>query len=123
MLRGSILIVEDDADYREALSVALAEVGVEIAAAGDGVEALAQLRGGPLPSVILLDLRLPRMSGEEFLREMRSEPRFADVPVITMTGGTGAVHGNDVVARLHKPIDIADLRAIVQSLLLEAAAA
>jgi DNA-binding response OmpR family regulator len=123
MPRGHILIVEDDADYREALCIAMAETGVEIAAAADGVEALALLRSGPLPSVILLDLRLPRMSGEEFLRELRSEARFERVPVITMTGGTGVVRGNDVVARLHKPIDIVDLNAIVQSLLIEAAAA
>jgi CheY-like chemotaxis protein len=82
--------------------------------AADGVEALAELRSGPRPSVILLDLRLPRLGGEEFLHEMRADPRFEHLPVITMTGGAGAADG--IVARLHKPVDVDDLREIVRSL-------
>jgi CheY-like chemotaxis protein len=118
---GRILIVEDDADYREALSVAMADAGAEVAVAADGVDALAQLRSGLRPSVILLDLRLPRLGGEDFLRELRSDSRFEHLPVITMTGGTGAVDGDDIVARLHKPVDVDDLREIVMSLFAVAA--
>jgi CheY-like chemotaxis protein len=122
MSHGRILIVEDDADQREALSAAMSGAGAEVAVASDGTDALAQLRCGPRPSVILLDLRLPRLGGEEFLREMRSDPRFEQVPVITMTGGAGAVDGRGM-ARLHTRPDVEDLRAIVESLLHQAAAA
>jgi CheY-like chemotaxis protein len=111
-----ILIVEDDADIREALAEAMADAGAEVVVAADGVDALDRLREGPRPSVILLDLRLPRLGGDEFLREMRSDPRFEHVPVITMTAGTTAAESNDIVARLHKPIDLDDLRDIVMSL-------
>jgi CheY-like chemotaxis protein len=121
MADGRILIVEDDADYREALSAAMSGAGAEVAVAADGVEALAQLRSGPRPSVILLDQRLPRLGGEDFLREIRSDPRFEGVPVITMTGGGGSGGENGVVTPLRRPVDVDDLRAIVLSLF-EAAA-
>ncbi len=112
-----ILIVEDDEDIRAALADAMAEVGAEVVVAEDGLDALEKLRAGPRPTVILLDLRLPRLGGEGFLREMRADPRYEHVPVITMTAGAGSVEGNDVVARLHKPFDLEDLREIVVSLL------
>jgi CheY-like chemotaxis protein len=111
-----ILIVEDDADIRDALADAMSDAGVEVVVAEDGVDALDRLRTGPRPAVILLDLRLPRLGGEEFLREMRADPRFEHVPVITMTAGTGSAEGSDIVARLQKPIDLDDLRQIVMSL-------
>lgn len=119
--RNRVLIVEDDPDIRDALADAMRDAGADVDVAGDGLEALERLRAGPLPAVILLDLRLPRLAGEEFLREMRADPRFEHLPVITMTGGTGNPQGNDIVARLHKPIDLDDLRQIVFSLF-EAAA-
>jgi CheY-like chemotaxis protein len=114
-----ILIVEDDLAVRDALAEAMAGSGAEIDVATDGVDALARLRSGPRPSVILLDLRLPRLGGEDFLREMRADPRLEHLPVITMTGGTSAAEGNGIVARLHKPGDLGlgDLREIVMSLL------
>lgn len=111
-----ILIVEDDVGVREALAAAMADAGAEVVVAADGLDALARLRSGPRPSVILLDLRLPRLGGEDFLREMRADPRFEQVPVITMSGGAPAVEGKEIVARLHKPIDLDDLREIVMSL-------
>jgi CheY-like chemotaxis protein len=111
-----ILVVEDDADTREALADAMREIGADVATADDGVDAMERLRNGPEPTVILLDLRLPRLDGDAFLSEMRSDPRFERIPVITMTGGSRAVEGDDVVARLRKPFDFEDLRSIVESL-------
>jgi CheY-like chemotaxis protein len=94
MAKRRILIVEDDADVREALAEALSEDGTEVVVAVDGIDALARLHEGLRPSVILLDLRLPRLGGEGFLRELRADPLFEHVPVITMTGGCGAGDGH-----------------------------
>ncbi len=116
-MRRRILIVEDDAGVREALADAMEDAGAEVVVAVDGLDALELLRSGPRPAVILLDLRLPRLGGQEFLRELRADPRFEHIPVITMTGGAAAAEGEDIVARLHKPIDLDDLREIVESLL------
>jgi CheY-like chemotaxis protein len=111
-----ILIVEDDADIRAALAEAMSDAGIEVVVAEDGVDALEQLRHGVRPAVILLDLRLPRLGGQEFLEELRADVRFEQVPVITMTAGTSRAEGDEIVARLRKPFDLQDLREIVESL-------
>jgi CheY-like chemotaxis protein len=118
MGRGSrrILIVEDDADIREALAEAMRDAGADVVVAEDGIDALGKLRSGACPAVILLDLRLPRLGGNEFLVELRSERRFENVPVITMTAGSSRAEGDEIVARLSKPFDVDDLRQIVESL-------
>ena len=56
--------------------------------AGDGVEALELLRGGAVPDerrLVLLDLNMPRMSGIEFLRELRGDPALRGTPVVVLT--------------------------------------
>lgn len=111
-----ILIVEEDADIRSALADAMRESGAEVVVAADGVDALERLREGPCPAVILLNLRLPRLGGKEFLAAVRADARFEHVPVITMTAGASRAEGGDIVARLHKPFDVDDLRQIVESL-------
>ncbi|HEX9305940.1 MAG TPA: response regulator [Anaeromyxobacter sp.] len=120
-MQRRILIIEDDDDIRAALAEAMEDAGADVVVAADGIDGLARLREGPRPVVILLDLRMPRLGGEEFLREMRADARFEHVPVITMTGGSSVADGSDIVARLHKPIDVDGLRQIVESLF-EAAA-
>ncbi len=111
-----ILIIEDDADVREALGGALRGAGLAVDVAVDGMDGLERVRSGPTPSVILLDLRLPRLCGEEFLHALRQDEAYAHVPVITMTAGSDPPDGEDVVAHLHKPFDLQDLLAIVLSL-------
>jgi len=110
-----ILLIEDDADVRAALAEALGEAGLHVDVAVDGVGGLEQLRGGAHPAVIVLDLRMPRLGGVEFLHEMRADPRFEHIPVITMTAGFEA-DGEEAVAHLHKPFDLEDLLEIVLSL-------
>jgi CheY-like chemotaxis protein len=117
-----ILIVEGDADMRAALADAMTGMGAEVLVAEDGVQALAQLRRGLRPSVILLDLRLPTLWGRDLLEDLRADSRLDRVPVITMTAGAGTADGKDVLARLQRPVDLDDLRQIVMSLF-EAAAA
>ena len=112
-----ILIVEDDADLRSTLADAMRETGAEIAVAEDGLDALERLRAGPVPAVVLLDLRLPRLDGQEFLQELRADPRFEHLPVITMTAGGSQAEAGDVVAHLRKPMDLGGLLEIVGSLL------
>ena len=56
--------------------------------AGDGVEALELLRAGAVPDerrLVLLDLNMPRMSGIEFLRELRGDPALRGTPVVVLT--------------------------------------
>jgi CheY-like chemotaxis protein len=113
--RKRILVIEDDAGVREALGDALRDAGLAVDVAVDGLDGLDRLRQGPPPSLILLDLRMPRLCGEDFLRAMRDDEAFEDVPVITMTAGSDPAESDDVVAHLHKPFDLHDLLQIVLS--------
>ena len=110
-----ILIIEDDADVRETLGDALRGAGLAVDLAVDGIDGLERLRAGPAPSLILLDLRMPRLCGAEFLRALRADEAHAHLPVITMTAGSDPAGGDGVAAHLHKPFDLHDLLQIVLS--------
>jgi len=111
-----ILVIEDDADVRDSLRELLETAGVQVALAHDGVEGLERLREGPPPSAILLDLRLPRLGGTEFLLTMRADPRWERIPVVTMTAGQETAEDPGVHAHLRKPFDFDDLLQIVLTL-------
>lgn len=82
----SILVVEDSRDMREALQILLGDLGTEVAAVGDGHEALALMRKGLMPDLILCDLLMPRMDGFEFLRELQRGFAPRRPPVIAVSG-------------------------------------
>jgi adenylate cyclase len=82
---AAVLVVEDDLPTREALCRTLASMGYAAHAAVNGRSGLDWLAGHPAPSLILLDLMMPEMDGFEFLRELRKQPAFVDVPVIVVT--------------------------------------
>jgi len=81
----SILVVEDDQPTREALCRMLGSMGYRAHAAFNGRNGLDWLANHPTPSLILLDLMMPEMDGFEFLRELRKQPAYMDVPIIVVT--------------------------------------
>ncbi len=88
-----ILLVDDNPDDIEITRVALAELGreEELEAVRRGEEALARLRTAPdLPSLILLDLRTPGMSGIDTLRQIRADERLKNLPVVIVTASSSA---------------------------------
>jgi signal transduction histidine kinase/CheY-like chemotaxis protein len=82
---ASILVVEDDLPTSEALCRSLTSMGYMAHAAINGRSGLDWLANHPAPSLILLDFMMPEMDGFEFLRELRQQPAFVDVPVIVVT--------------------------------------
>jgi CheY-like chemotaxis protein len=113
-----VLVVDDDDDLREVLREILAARGYRVATASDGREALALLRGGLSPSIILLDLRMPGMSGWQFRREQRRDPELADIPVLVLSGGSPQHVSSTLgsIDMLPKPIDLDDLTAMISRL-------
>ncbi|MCC9135659.1 response regulator [Pontibacter silvestris] len=89
----NVLLVEDD--YLDIMNVEreLKKISISypVHVARNGREALNMLRGddvpkiSPAPSVILLDINMPRMNGLEFLAELRRDPEFSHIPVFIMT--------------------------------------
>ncbi|WP_242342538.1 response regulator [Anaeromyxobacter terrae] len=104
-----VLLIEQDTAVRASLSAALAGRGAEVVVASDGADGLARLEDGAAPAVVLLGLRQPRLGSEAFVTAMRADPRFADVPVITMAGDGHHRHGPT-------PFDVDDVLALVLSL-------
>jgi CheY-like chemotaxis protein len=109
-----VLVVDDDRGIREVISDVLADEGYEVACASDGREALAWLRSGGEPAMIILDLRMPNMSGEEFLELQRRDAALARICTAVMTANR-AVPPSAVAANhfLRKPIRLEALLAAV----------
>ncbi len=85
-----ILLVEDNPDDAELTRIAFAEAGVDyrLHVVGDGVQALAYLRAcvpAELPSLVLLDLNLPKLNGREVLEAIRADPATRSLPVVVLT--------------------------------------
>ena len=80
--RGPILLVEDHADLREAMTSLLEAFGYGVVTAADGGEALDHLRRGTAPSLIVLDLEMPRKDGWQFRSEQTCDPKLAAIPTI-----------------------------------------
>jgi CheY-like chemotaxis protein len=85
----TILIVDDDPDTRDVLAEMLRASGYEAATAEDGATAMRYLDAGNHPQAIVLDLHMPGMSGDTFLRRMREDVALAAIPVIAFTGDGG----------------------------------
>ena len=122
---GNVLIVEDDPDTREMLETFLTTEGFETVAAEDGLEALhllrsVQHRAPAVPCLILLDLSMPRMGGNEFRRAQLNDPKLARVPVAIMSGAADLeqrAREMGAVAAVAKPIDFPRLLEIISRVL------
>ncbi len=82
---ASILIVDDDADIRMVVGEALKDAGYLPLYAASAREGLATITSQPVHAV-LLDLRMPDMSGFDFLKELRESGKLANLPVLIVTG-------------------------------------
>lgn len=112
-----VLVVEDHADLREMLAVLLESEGFEVQTAENGMQALRSLDES-CPGLILLDLMMPVMTGDEFRERQLADPRYAHVPVICMTA---AHDGRERAQRLRadhyfqKPVDFEHLLDAVRT--------
>ena len=119
---GNVLIVEDDPDVRDMLSTLLSLEGFHAVAAEDGLEGLHLLRAvrhrsPDIPCLVLLDLKMPRLSGHEFRRAQLGDPIVANVPVAVMSGAVDLEQRAEAlgaVATVPKPIDCDALMNVVR---------
>jgi CheY-like chemotaxis protein len=116
-----VLVVDDDESMRMTLEAILRRDGHQIVVAAGGEEALARMRGGPPPDLVLLDLLMPGMGGWDVIEAMGQSPGLAEVPVVVLTAfgeGEDLPPGRPV---LHKPVDGDVLRGLVHELLAQRA--
>ena len=117
-----LLIVDDSRDFTEVLARLLRYHGYEAQTAMSGSDALTWLNV-QTPSLILLDVMMPEMSGIDVLRTLRSDEKNADVPVIILTAGCTPQEEQEarslgVSGMLRKgSVEIAEIVAVIQSTL------
>jgi two-component system response regulator RegX3 len=113
-----ILVVDDEPSYRDALSVALQREGFAVDTAADGVEALERFEASR-PALVLLDVMLPRMSGVDVCREIRTTSRTPIIMVTAKNAEIDAVVGLEVGADdyVTKPFRLRELIARVRAAL------
>ncbi len=114
--RCGVLVVDDDADMRELLRVALTSEGYRVATSPNGREALHHLRSHASTCIILLDLMLPMMDGAHFRTAQLLDRSLAWIPVVVMSAAIDADRrARELGARrlVRKPLDLELLLATV----------
>ncbi len=106
-MAAHVLVVEDEADLRTSLVELLSIWGYRVSSARDGVEALERLRAGQEPVLMLLDLQMPVMNGDQLLDEVSRHPPERPLRIIVLSANLdverreGLEH---VAAALNKPV-------------------
>jgi DNA-binding response OmpR family regulator len=117
MDQPTVLVVDDDFEIRALISELLEEAGYAVLEAACGQEAL-RLASAQVPAVVVVDHRLPDLSGLEVVQRLRAHSSSRHIPVMLMSGFAhrlvGRAHGADRV--MSKPFDITDLLQQVDAL-------
>ena len=108
-----MLIIEDEPDVGNVFFLAMKEAGFRTQVIDSGDVALAWL-AAKVPDVIILDIRLPYVSGVEILRQIRADPRLAKTPVIVATAypESAASLQEQADRVLIKPVNLGQLREL-----------
>lgn len=119
MRKKTILFVEDESDMRMLVAEELATLGYDVTEADNGEEAFACFQK-TRPDLIITDIVMPRMHGDELLRKIRSEEQGRDIPFIVVTAYAPkekVLQGLDGVCIIEKPFSVDQLKQMVQGIL------
>src|SRR5437868_11424847 len=100
--RGPILIIDDNVETTAALVAILELRGYETISAHDGLDALAQLRDGLRPRLIVLDWLMPNLDGRGFLERVAADPELGSIPIIVYSALGSRVLARGVAATIPK---------------------
>ena len=121
-MKPLVCVVEDYADNRVLVAALLNSAGIEVTAAEDGEALTRILADGAEPDLFLLDLSLPGEDGASLMRRLKSDPKWAEKPVVALTahameGDEEKAMGQGFDGYITKPIDIASFAATVTALM------
>lgn len=116
-----MLIVDDEKDTVDALTIRFKSLGYDVISASDGIAALTKAREEH-PDIILLDIMLPKLDGYKICRMLKFDEKYKNIPIIMLTAKIGDEQkklGKDVGADdyITKPFNTEDLVARVRDLL------
>jgi CheY-like chemotaxis protein len=116
---AKVLIVEDRASIRKFAAVNLASRGYEVDEAENGLKGLEQLKKAA-PDVVLLDIKMPVMSGIEVLESMTQDEQMQGIPVVVMTASFGGLEEDafpNIARVLLKPLSVEQLVSVVKGVI------
>lgn len=123
-IKGAILLLEDDKVDLLSLKRAFKEAGMnnELLTAENGEEGLQLLNNSyPLPSLILLDINMPKMTGIEFLKKIKADKRYNFIPVIILTTSNNDAERNEafrlgIAGYMLKPVEYSKSLEIIKAI-------
>ena len=123
--RARILVADDDRAVLQVLDTVLSGDGYQVITAEDGEAALELARHEGF-DLILLDVQMPKLDGLATARQLRLEPKLADVPIVMLTARTAdkdieAAFAEGVTDYITKPFAVSQMRARVRSWLARSA--
>lgn len=115
----TILIVDDSATMVLSVKSTLEMNGFTVVTASDGVQALAKLKGGIKPDLIITDVNMPNMDGLELIRNVKTLPGFRFTPILTLTTESQAAKRDQAkqlgaTGWLVKPVSGPDLVKVIK---------
>jgi two-component system chemotaxis response regulator CheY len=105
----TILIVDDNPNWREVMSLILSAEGYRVVTATNGQEGLHYLRTSPAPNLIILDMKMPVMDGWQFQQQRMKDPALAGIPLFIVSGSVSGAELSatfGVAEYAQKPVDI-----------------
>lgn len=118
----TIFIVDDSATMLMSVKNNLEIAGFSVETAEDGVKALAKLKGGLKPDLIITDINMPNMGGLELIKNVKALPAFRFTPILTLTTESEASKRDEgkklgATGWLVKPVGGADLLKVIKQVL------
>ncbi len=112
-------IIDDDDEMRQAIKLMLDLLGFEVAIYRDAPSASRDLLAGKQPTVIILDIMMPGVSGIDMLEFMRQEKNFTDIPIVMLSSETTDVQVDEAMdlgadAFVFKPVTLDELENAIQ---------
>jgi CheY-like chemotaxis protein len=104
-----VLVADDEAPLREAMSELLESEGHRVVSAADGQQALECAGGGARPCAILLDWMMPTLDGEGFLEARAASAALSNIPVFVLSASRHPIRDGRIQGFLQKPFAIEDL--------------
>ena len=117
MAAKRVLVVDDDPAVRLTFRLILESAGYQVSEARHGLAALILIKDS-LPHLVITDMVMPEMGGEELIARLRNDRRTNELPILAVTDHAGAKdQTSDADAVLEKPFDRLRLLAVVRSLI------
>jgi len=110
-----IMVVDDEPDNIELMNIILVKHGFEPVTFSSPIKALDALENGVKPDLLILDMRMPEMSGIDVCNELRKDPKFDDLKIAFFTASSDLdvelLHRHKVLGFIYKPFSINELVA------------